>query len=343
MVQAERISSPQRMRGEEVLDDEIRPRTLGDFIGQARLKENLRVFIEAAKLRGEPLEHVLLFGPPGLGKTTLAHIIACEMGATLRASSGPILERPVDLAGILTGLAPKDVFFIDEIHRTNKAVEEYLYPAMEDFAIDILIDKGPGARSEKIPLSGFTLVGATTRSGLLTAPLRSRFGMSFHLDYYPAEDLIQIVRRAARILGVKVGDDAAWEIASRARGTPRIANRLLRRVRDFAQVNSKSLIDKEITLYALTQLDVDTLGLDEMDKKILLTIIDRFNGGPVGASSLAVAVGEDVGTLEEVYEPFLVQQGLIQRTSRGRIAQKRAYDHFSRKAMDPQQRELDLG
>lgn len=330
------------MRGEEVLDEQIRPQTLDDFIGQTRLKDNLKVFIEAAKLREEPLEHVLLFGPPGLGKTTLAGVIAHEMGARMRASSGPILERPVDLAGILTGLAPKDVFFIDEIHRTNKAVEEYLYPALEDYSIDVLIDKGPGARSEKIQLHSFTLVGATTRSGLLTAPLRARFGMSFHLDYYPPDDLLTIVRRSARILTIKVDDDAAWEIAGRSRGTPRIANRLLRRVRDFAQVRRKSCIDKDITMFALDQLDVDRLGLDEMDKKILLTIIDRFGGGPVGLSSLAVAVGEDAGTLEEVYEPFLVQQGLLQRTQRGRIAQRLAYDHLARRASSAHQSDLGL-
>ena len=342
MVQAERVSSPQRLRGEDALDDEIRPRRLDDFVGQQRLKDNLRVFIEAAKLRNEPLEHVLLFGPPGLGKTTLAHIIAGEMGTCIRPSSGPVLERPVDLAGILTGLAARDVFFIDEIHRTNKSVEEYLYPALEDFTLDVLIDKGPGARSERIELAQFTLVGATTRSGLLTAPLRSRFGISLRLDYYPAEDLVQIVERSARILGVKVDDDGSWEIASRSRGTPRIANRLLRRVRDFAQVKAQKRVDKEITQYALTQLDVDARGLDDMDKKILLTIIDKFNGGPVGASSLAVAVGEDVGTLEEVYEPFLVQEGFITRTPRGRMAMPLAFTHFKRKETATRQGRLSL-
>jgi Holliday junction DNA helicase RuvB len=342
MVHSERLSSPQLINGEELLDDQIRPRSLDDFIGQQRLKDNLRVFIKAALMRDEPLEHVLLFGPPGLGKTTLANVIAHEMKANLRASSGPVLERPIDLAGILTGLGHKDVFFVDEIHRTSKVVEEYLYPALEDFAIDVLIDRGPGARSERIKLSGFTLVGATTRSGLLTAPLRARFGMSFHLDYYPAEELFLVVQRSARILGISIGDDAAMEIAQRSRGTPRIANRLLRRVRDYAQVSANGLIDKSITSYALGQLDVDTLGLDDMDKKILLAIIDRFDGGPVGIGSLAVAVGEDQGTIEEVYEPFLVQQGLLQRTPRGRVAQRLAYEHLARAGKLPRQSRLDV-
>jgi Holliday junction DNA helicase RuvB len=327
----ERVSSPERLQGEESVDEAVRPRTLAEFIGQVKIKENLQIFIQAAKMRNEPLEHCLVSGPPGLGKTTLAHILANEMGSTIRCSAGPVLERPADLAGILTALNPGDVFFIDEIHRTNKAVEEFLYPALEDFAIDVLLDKGPGARSQRIDLPAFTLVGATTRTGLLTAPLRSRFGIILRLDYYPSEELYQIVQRSARILRIKVDDEGAFEIASRSRGTPRIANRLLRRVRDYAQVKCKELIDKEIVQYALSQLDVDSRGLDEMDKKIILTIIDKFGGGPVGINSLSIAVSEDAGTIEEVYEPFLVQQGFIQRTPRGRIATRLAYAHFGRK------------
>lgn len=335
------LTSPCRLSGEEQLDAEIRPRRLDDFIGQTRLKENLKVFIAAAKMRGEPLEHILFSGPPGLGKTTLANIIAAEMGVGIRTSSGPVLERPADLAGVLTSLTRGDIFFIDEIHRTNKAVEEYLYPAIEDFRIDIMVDRGPGARTERIPLQSFTLVGATTRSGLLTAPLRSRFGITMRLDYYPADELLLIVQRSARILGITVDDDGAIEIARRSRGTPRIANRLLRRVRDFAQVNGKSLLDKEIAHFALERLDVDTRGLDEMDKKILFTIVDKFGGGPVGLTSLSAAVGEDPGTIEEVYEPFLVQEGFIQRTPRGRVATALTFNHLGRKPRSGQQ--IDFG
>jgi Holliday junction DNA helicase RuvB len=339
----DRISTPERLQGEEVVDEQIRPRRLDEFIGQSRLKENLRVFIEAARMRGEPLEHLLLFGPPGLGKTTLAHIVAHEMGVGIRCSSGPVLERPIDLVGILTNLEPADVFFIDEIHRMNKAVEEYLYPAVEEFFIDVLLDRGPGARSERIALSKFTLVGATTRSGSLTAPLRSRFGITLRLDYYPSSELLGIVERSARILEIEIDPDAAEEIACRSRGTPRIANRLLRRVRDFAQVSGKKRVDKEIASYALAKLDVDSRGLDEMDKRLLLTVIEKFGGGPVGLASLAVAVGEDAGTIEEVFEPFLVQEGFLQRTSRGRVATELAFKHFNRTPRVPPQTELGLG
>jgi Holliday junction DNA helicase RuvB len=326
-----RIISPQKLEDEEVFDIKLRPRNLSEFIGQTKIKENLAVFIEAAKQRKEPLEHVLLFGPSGLGKTTLAHIIANEMTSGIKSTTGTVLERPADLCGILTNLEDKEIFFIDEVHRTNKSVEEYLYPALDDFSIDIMLDKGPGARICKIPIKNFTLIGATTRSGLLTAPLRARFGISFHLDYYPPEELYIIIKRSAKIMEIEINDDGSLEIASRARGTPRVANRLLRRVRDFAQVEKKSVIDKAIAEYALEKLEVDKNGLDEMDKRIILTIIDKFGGGPVGINTLAIALGENAETIEEVYEPYLVQKGFLHRTPRGREATDIAYEQFNKK------------
>lgn len=327
----EKMTTNRILEGEEIYELTLRPRRLKEFVGQKTIVENLKVFIQAAKKRKEPLEHVLLFGPPGLGKTTLAHIIAKEMNANIYPTAGPILERPFDLAGILSNLNHADILFIDEVHRINKAVEEYLYPALEDFRLDVIQDKGVGAQVLRLKLEHFTLVGATTRSGLLTSPLRSRFGINFRLDYYPASDLYHIVKRSAKILTVGITDDAAMEIATRARGTPRIANRLLRRIRDFAQVKEKEHIDVGICDYALEKLEVDKRGLDEMDKRIIKTIIEKFQGGPVGINSLAVAVGEDAQTIEEVFEPFLIMEGLINRTPRGREATQLAYEHFNLK------------
>lgn len=324
------IRDEQQGSAEKEFENALRPLRFDDFNGQKKVVDNLQVFVEAAKYRHEPLDHTLLYGPPGLGKTTLSNIIANELGVNIKITSGPVLDKPGDLAGILTSLEPNDVLFIDEIHRLSSVVEEYLYSAMEDYRIDIMIDKGPSARSIQIDLNPFTLIGATTRSGMLTAPLRARFGINMHLEYYDPETLQKIIRRSAKLLKVPISDDAAAEIARRSRGTPRIANGLLRRVRDFAQVKGDGSINHAIAKMALKALNIDEYGLDEIDNKILLTIIDKFRGGPVGLSTIATAIGEDAGTVEEVYEPFLIMEGFVKRTPRGRMVTKLAYDHLGR-------------
>jgi holliday junction DNA helicase RuvB len=323
--------SPELRQDEEAVERAIRPRRLTEYVGQAHVKRQLDVFVTAARQRGEALDHVLIFGPPGLGKTTLAHIIAAELGVNLRQTSGPVLERPGDLAGQLTNLQPRDVLFIDEIHRLSPIVEEVLYPAMEDYQLDIMIGEGPAARSIKLNLKPFTLIGATTRAGLLTSPLRDRFGIVQRLEFYSIEDLERIVERSAGILRVAIDAGGARAIAQRSRGTPRIANRLLRRVRDYAQVRADGRIDERVAKEALNMLEVDPEGFDTLDQKLLTTIMDKFGGGPVGIESIAAAVGEDRGTLEEVIEPFLIQQGFLARTARGRMVMPKTYRHFGRK------------
>ena len=333
-----RITEPSRFDDDKDLDLTLRPSRLDDFVGQEKLKQNLKIFIQAAKGRGEAIDHILFYGPPGLGKTTLAHIIAKEMEADINSTSGPVVERPGDLAGVLTNLKKKDILFIDEIHRLNHVVEEYLYPAMEDFTLDIMIDKGPSARSVKLNLQHFTLIGATTRAGMITSPMRARFGVLHRLDFYTAEDLQKIVLRSAKVLKVRIDDEGAMEIARRSRGTPRIANRLLRRARDYAQVIADGFINQEVADKALHMLDVDEKGLDEMDKRILKAIIENYGGGPVGLKTISLVVGEEPDTIEEVYEPYLVQQGYLKRTSRGREASELAYQHFDLKKKDEQQK-----
>ena len=320
----------ERIRSDQDVEKALRPVRFEDFSGQDKILENLRVFVAAARMRGEALDHTLFYGPPGLGKTTLSNIIANELGVGFKITSGPVLDKPGDLAGILTSLEPRDVLFIDEIHRLSPVVEEYLYSAMEDYRIDIMIDKGPSARSIQIDLNPFTLVGATTRSGSLTAPLRARFGINLHLEYYNPPTLQKIVKRSAMLLKVPIEEEAAAEISRRSRGTPRIANSLLRRVRDFAQVKGNGTITYDIAEFSLRALNIDQYGLDEIDNKILTTIIDKFHGGPVGVGTIATAIGEDAGTIEEVYEPYLIMEGFIKRTSRGRMATKLAYDHLGR-------------
>ena len=331
------ITDPAPYDDDIALEQSLRPSKFDEFIGQNELVDNLKLYIKAANERGESLDHVLIFGPPGLGKTTLANIIAKELNVNIKHASGPVVEKAGDLAGMITNLEHRDVFFIDEIHRLNSVVEEYLYSAMEDFSIDIIIDKGPSARSVQLNIEPFTLIGATTRLGNLTSPLRDRFGVVLRVDYYNSEDLFHIINRSASILGVEINDEGAMELAKRSRGTPRIANRILRRSRDFAQVKASGKIDLKLAEYALNKLGIDKIGLDIMDRKILEIVIDKFSGGPVGLKSLSVAIGEDISTIEEVYEPFLIKEGLIMRTPRGRVAQKKAYKLLGIKNIKDQQ------
>ena len=330
MIEADRIISASPKKEEEVIDRAIRPKLLADYVGQASVREQMNIFIQAAKLRNEALDHLLIFGPPGLGKTTLANIVANEMGVNIRTTSGPVLEKAGDLAAMLTNLEPYDVLFIDEIHRLSPAIEEVLYPAMEDYQLDIMIGEGPAARSIKLDLPPFTLVGATTRAGSLTSPLRDRFGIVQRLEFYSVEDLTSIVQRSAECLNLDLSENGAHEIARRSRGTPRIANRLLRRVRDYADVRNNGIISSEIAKQALSMLDVDSEGFDFMDIKLLQAIVERFDGGPVGLDNLAAAIGEERDTIEDVLEPYLIQQGFLQRTPRGRIATQRTYEHLKR-------------
>lgn len=341
-IEHDRISSAEPRSEDRAFDRAIRPKRLQDYVGQPAVKQQMRIFIEAARNRAESLDHVLIFGPPGLGKTTLAHIISNEMGVTLRQTSGPVLERPGDLAAILTNLEPNDVLFVDEIHRLSPVVEEILYPAMEDFQLDIMIGEGPAARSIKLDLPPFTLVGATTRAGLLTSPLRDRFGIVQRLEFYTTEDLEAIARRSAGILNLQIHGDGATEIAKRARGTPRIANRLLRRVRDYAEVEADGVVSSAVAISAMDMLEVDPYGFDAMDRRLLQAIIEKFDGGPVGIESLAAALGEERGTIEDVIEPYLIQQGFMMRTARGRVATKNAYLHFGLKVPSGPEQELPL-